>query len=83
MLHEQKFKGFPSSKWQDRIDRSMLDLESQGPGSIPTGGKYHCLFYNPNLHNIARSGRIRFKMKNPIVPMKNGPFYSPVRNWHF
>ena len=43
----------------------MLDLESQGPGSIPTGGKYHFLFYNPNLHNIARYGRIRFKMKNP------------------
>ena len=43
----------------------MLDLESQGLGSIPTGGKCHFLFYNPNLHNIARSGRIRFKMKNP------------------
>ena len=43
----------------------MLDLESQGPGSIPTGGNYHFLFYNLNLHNIARSGRIRFKMKNP------------------
>ena len=22
----------------------MLDLESWGPGSIPTGGKYHILF---------------------------------------
>ena len=34
VLHEQKFKGFPSSKWQDRVGGSMLDLESQGPGSI-------------------------------------------------
>ena len=45
----------------------MLDLESQGQGSIPTGGKYHFLFCNQNLHNIARSDRIRFKMKNLYV----------------
>ena len=47
----------------------MLDLESRGPGSIPTrGGVIFCFkFYNPNLHNIARSDRIRFKTKNPIV----------------
>ena len=49
----------------------MLDLESQGLGSIPTGRKYHFLFYNPNLYNIARSGRIRFKMKNPTDVDKN------------
>ena len=47
---------------------SMLDLESRGPGSIPTrGGVIFCFkFYNPNLHNTARSDRIRFKTKNPI-----------------
>ena len=41
----------------------MLDLESEGLGSIPTsGGVIFCFkFCNPNLHNIARSDRIRFK----------------------
>ena len=39
----------------------MLDLESEGPGSMPTRGK----FYNPNLHNIARSDSLGFKTKNP------------------
>ena len=45
----------------------MLDLESRGPGSIPTrGGVIFCFkFCNPNLHNIARSDRMRFKTKNP------------------
>ena len=45
----------------------MLDLESRGPGSIPTrGGVIFCFkFYNPNLHNIARSDRIRFKIEKP------------------
>ena len=45
----------------------MLDLESRGLGSIPTrGGVIFCFkFCNPNLHNIARSDRIRFKTKNP------------------
>ena len=52
----------------DKIEKgSMLNLESQGLGSIPIMGKYHFLFYIPNLHNIARSGGIRFKMKNSIV----------------
>ena len=45
----------------------MLDLESRGPDSIPTrGGVVFCFkFYNPNLHNIARSDGMRFKTKNP------------------
>ena len=45
----------------------MLDLESRAPDSIPTkGGVIFCFkFYNPNLHNIARSDRIRFNTKNP------------------
>ena len=44
----------------------MLDLESRGLGSILTrGGVIFCFkFCNPNLHNIPRSDRIRFKMKN-------------------
>ena len=47
----------------------MLYLESGGPDSLPTrGGVIFCFkFYNPNLHNITRSDRIRFKTKNPIV----------------
>ena len=47
----------------------MLYLESRGPGSIPTrGGLIFCFtFCNTNLYNIARSDRIRFKMKNSIV----------------
>ena len=51
------------------VGRSMLDLESRGPGSIPTkGGVIFCFkFCNPNLHNIARSDKMRFKTKNPIV----------------
>ena len=47
----------------------MLDFESEvnkGPGSIPTRGNIF-KFYNPNLHNIARSDRIGFKTKNPNV----------------
>ena len=58
----------------------MLDLESQGPGSIPPGGKYHFLLYNPNLHNIVRSGRIRFKMKNPneLIKKTNCTGISPT-----
>ena len=37
----------------------------RGPGSIPTWGNIFSKFYNPNLHNIARSDRIGFKTKNP------------------
>ena len=36
----------------------------RGSGSIPTRGNIFLKFYNPNLHNIARSDRIGFKMKN-------------------
>ena len=46
----------------------MLDLKSEvmrGPGSIPTGVTFFSKFYNPNLHNIARSDRMMFKTKNP------------------
>ena len=62
------FKDLPSSKCPGSVGSSMLDLESRGQGSIPTkGGVIFCFkFYNPNLHNIARSDRIRFKTKNPI-----------------
>ena len=37
----------------------------RGPGSIPT--RDNIFFCNPNLHNIARSDRTRFKTKNPNV----------------
>ena len=43
------------------------------PGYIPTRGNIF-KFYNPNLHNIARSDRIGFKTKNP-----NENVYGPVR----
>ena len=44
-------------------------MESRDLGSIPTrGGVIFCFkffkFCNPNLHNIARSDRIRLKTKN-------------------
>ena len=57
----------------------MLDLESRGQGSIPTrGGIIFCFkFCNRNLHNIARSDRMRFKTKNP-----NKYAYQEVKN-HF
>ena len=32
---------------------------------FPLGVTFFSKFYNPNLHNIARSDRIGFKMKNP------------------
>ena len=65
MVHEQKFKDLISSKCQVSVERIVLDLESEGPGSIPTRGNIFSKFYNSNLHNIARSDRIGFKTKNP------------------
>ena len=47
-------------------ERIVLDLESEDLASIPTRGNIFSKFYNPNLHNIARSDRIGFKTKNPI-----------------
>ena len=65
MVHEQKFKDLLSSKCQVRVERIVLDLESEGPGSIPTRVAFFSKFYNPHLHNIARSDRIWFETKNP------------------
>ena len=36
VVHEQKFKDFPSSKCPVSVERSMLDLETWASGSIPT-----------------------------------------------
>ena len=65
-MHEQKFKDLLSSTCLSSSERSMLELKSRGLGSIPTrGGVIFCFtFCNTNLHNIARSDRIRFKTKN-------------------
>ena len=38
MVHEQKFKDLLSNTCQVSVERIVLDLESEGPGSIPTGG---------------------------------------------
>ena len=65
MVHEQKFKDLLSRKCQVSVERIVLDLESEDPGSIPTRGNIK--FYNPNLHNSARSDRIGFKTKNSYV----------------
>ena len=68
MVHEQKFKDVLSSKCQVSVERVVLDLESEamrGLGSIPTGGNIFSKFYNPNLHNIARSDRIGLNTKKP------------------
>ena len=62
-----------SSKCQDSVERIVMDLESEamkGPGSIPTRGNIFSKFYTPNLHNIARSDRIGFKTKNPIIKLR-------------
>ena len=37
-MHEQKFKDLLSSKYQVSVERIVFDLESEGPGSIPTRG---------------------------------------------
>ena len=73
MVHEQKFKDLPSSKCQVSVERIVLDLESEGQGSIPTRDNIFSKFYNSNLHNIARSDRIGFKTKNPYEQ-----FYCPA-----
>ena len=48
VVHEQKFKGLPSSTCQVSVVRIVLDLESEvmrGLGSIPTGGNiFHWIF---------------------------------------
>ena len=36
-MHEQKFKDLLSNTCQVSVERIVLDLESEGPGSIPTG----------------------------------------------
>ena len=62
-----------SSKCQDSVERIVMDLESEamrGLGSIPTRGNIFSKFYNPNLHNIARSDRIGFQTKNPIIKLR-------------
>ena len=65
VVHEQKFKDLLSSKCQVSVERIVLDLESEGLVLFPLGVTFFSKFYNPNLHNIARSDRIGFKMKNP------------------
>ena len=67
MVHEQKFKDLPSSKCPVRVGGACWTWDQRGLGSIPTRGGiiFYFKFCNPNLHNIARSDRIRFKTKNP------------------
>ena len=45
-MHEQKFKDLLSSTCLSSSERSMLELQSRGPGSIPTrGGVIFCFFH--------------------------------------
>ena len=84
MVHEQKFKDLLNSKCQVIVERIVLDLESEAmrdPGSIPTRGNIFSKFYNPNLHNIARSDRIGFKTKNPNV--KSGGILQKQSNTQY
>ena len=74
------FKGI-SRAWLRRINRAwlyketkvkriVLDLESEvheRPRFYSQGGNIFSKFYNPNLHNIARSDSLGFKTKNPIT----------------
>ena len=68
MVHEQKFKDLLRSTCQVSVERIVLDLESEvmrGPSSISTRVTFFSKFYNPNLHNIARSDSLGFKTINP------------------
>ena len=69
---EQKFKDPLSSTlvqkgecwtWNQRLIRGSIP---NFPGYIPTRGNIFSKFYNPNLHNIARSDRIGFMTKKPV-----------------
>ena len=61
------FKDLPSSKCPVRVGGACWTWDQRGLGSIPTRGGiiFYFKFCNPNLHNIARSDRIRLKTKNP------------------
>ena len=48
---------FKSTEFNQRLIRGL--------GSIPTRVTFFSNFYNPNLHNIARSDSLGFKTKNP------------------
>ena len=65
MVHEQKFKDL-SSKWQVSVERIVLDLESE-----------ESEFYNPNLHNIARSDRIGFTTKTRLKELTGSQGQPP------
>ena len=71
MVHEQKFKDLLSSKCQVSVERIVLDLESEGTLLFPLGVTFFSKFYNPNLHNIARSDSLGFKTKNPGKSQQN------------
>ena len=67
-MHEQKFKDLLSSTCQVSVERRVLDLESEamrGWVLFPLGVTFFSKFYNPNIHNIARSNNLGFKTKNP------------------
>ena len=63
------FKDLPSGKCSVRVGGACWTWDQRGLGSIPnwSGIIFYFKFCNPNLHNIARSERIRFKTKNPIA----------------
>ena len=64
----------------------MLHLESRGLGSIPTRGAVIFIlililkFCNPNLNNIVKSDRIRFKMKNLFVVIHEWSYLRTKRD---
>ena len=64
MVREHKFKGFQSSTWQVSVERSMMDLESQGVGSIHTRGKLSDLTEKGSRWKIRFSERGYFCLKN-------------------
>ena len=67
VVHEQKFKDLLSSTCQVSVERIVLDLEWEARVLFPLGVTFFSKFYNPNLHNIARSDNLGFKTKNPNV----------------
>ena len=67
MEHKQKFKDPLSSICQISPERRVFDFESEAWALFPLRVTFFPKFYNPNLHNIARSDLTAFKMKNPTV----------------
>ena len=62
VAHASLFQKGECWTWNQKLIRGL--------GSIPTRGNIFSEFYNPNLHNIARSDRIEFKTKTQMEAIR-------------